>query len=41
MKTMDILKTIVAGDLKSGRCKQIIELMKVCDLFRSRSILET
>ena len=28
MKTMDFLKTIAARGLKSGRCKQLMELMK-------------
>ena len=40
VKTMDFLKTVAARDLKSGRCKQLIEYMKVCDKFRSRSSLD-
>ena len=31
MKTVDVLETIAACDLKVGRCKQLIELMKVCE----------
>ena len=31
MKTVDFSETIAACDLKVGRCRQLIELMKVCD----------
>ena len=31
MKTMDFSETIVACDLKAGRCRQLIELIKVCE----------
>ena len=37
MKTMGILETIAALDLKVGRSRQ---LMKVCNLLRSRSFLD-
>ena len=30
-KTVDFLETIVACDLKVGRCRQLIDLMKVCE----------
>ena len=36
---MDISETIAACDLKVGRCRQIIEFMKVCEYSRSRSFL--
>ena len=29
MKTVDLLETIAASDLKVGRCRQLIEIMKV------------
>ena len=29
MKTMDFSETIAACDLKVGRCRQLIELMKI------------
>ena len=31
VKTMDFLKTIAALDLKSGRCTQLMDEMKVYD----------
>ena len=31
MKTVDFLETIAACDLKVGRCRRIIEIMKVCE----------
>ena len=31
MKTVNFSETIVACDLKVGRCRQIIEVMKVCE----------
>ena len=31
MKIVDFSETIAAGDLKVGRCKQVIEIMKVCE----------
>ena len=32
MKTVDFSETIAACDLTVGRCRQLIELMKVCEL---------
>ena len=37
MKTVDFSETIAACDLKVGRCRQLIEIMKVCEYLRSRS----
>ena len=31
MKTKDFSEAIAASDLKVGKCRQIIELMKVCE----------
>ena len=31
VKTVDISETIAASDLKVGRCRQLIEFMKVCE----------
>ena len=39
MKTVDFSETIAAFDLKVGRCRQLIEIMKVCEYSRSRSLL--
>ena len=36
---MDFSETIAASDLKVGRCRQLIEFMKVCEYRRSRSFL--
>ena len=30
VKTVDFSETIAASDLKVGRCRQLIEFMKVC-----------
>ena len=30
MKTVDFSETIAACDLKVGRCRQLIEIMKIC-----------
>ena len=30
-KTVDLSETIAACDLKVGRCRQLIEFMKVCE----------
>ena len=38
-KTVDFSETIAACDLKVGRCRQLIEIMKVCEYWKSRSIL--
>ena len=40
MKTVDFSETIAACDLKVGRCRQLIEFMKVCEYRRSMSILD-
>ena len=40
MKKVDISETIVACDLKFGRCRQLIEFMKICENLRSRSFLD-
>ena len=39
MKTVDVSETIEACDLKVGRYRQLIEIMKVCEYRRSRSFL--
>ena len=39
MKTVDFSETIEACDLKVGRYRQLIEMMKVCEYRRSRSFL--
>ena len=31
MKTVNFLETFAASDLIVGRCRQIIEIMKVCE----------
>ena len=31
VKTMDFSESIAASDLKVGRCRQLIEVMKVCE----------
>ena len=31
VKTVDFSETIAACDLKAGRCRQTIEIMKVCE----------
>ena len=31
MKTVDFSETIAASDLKVGSCRQLIEVMKVCE----------
>ena len=31
VKAVDFSETIAASDLKVGRCRQLIEFMKVCD----------
>ena len=35
MKTMDFSETITASDMKIGRNRHLIELMKVCEYSRS------
>ena len=39
MKTVDFSETVEAFDLKVGRNRQLIEIMKVCEYLRSRSFL--
>ena len=34
VKTMDFSETIAASDLKVGRCRELIEIMKVCEYCR-------
>ena len=36
---MDFSETIAASDLKVGRCRQLIEFMKLCEYRRSWSFL--
>ena len=31
VKTVDFSETIAASDLKVGRCRQLIEVLKVCE----------
>ena len=40
MKTVDFSETIEACDLKVGRYRQLIDLMKVCEYLGSRSLLD-
>ena len=40
MKTVDFSETIEACDLKVGRYRQLIDLMKVCEYLRSRPLLD-
>ena len=40
MKTMDFSETIAVCDVKVGRCRQLIEFMKVCEYQWSRSFFE-
>ena len=40
MKTVDFSETIAAFDLKIGRCRQLIEFMKVCKFSRSMSFFD-
>ena len=37
VKTVDFSEPIAACDLKVGRCRQLVEFMKVCEYSRSRS----
>ena len=39
VKTVELLETIAACDLKVGRCRQLIEIMKVCEYLRLRPFL--
>ena len=40
MKTVDFSETIAASDLKTCRSRHLIEIMKVCEYCRSRSLLD-
>ena len=40
MKIVDFSETIAACDLKAGRCRQLIERMKVYEYSRSWSFLD-
>ena len=40
MKTVDFAETIAASDLKVSRSRHLIEYMKVCEYWRSRSFLD-
>ena len=39
MKTVDFSETIAACDVKVGGCRQLIEVMKVCEYCRSGTFL--
>ena len=39
MKTVDFSETVASCDLKIGRCRQLIRIMKVCEYSMSRSFL--
>ena len=39
VETLDFSETIAACDLKVGRCRQLIKVMKVCEYGRSGSFL--
>ena len=40
MKTVDFSETIEACDLKVGRYRLLTDFMKVCEYYRSRSLLD-
>ena len=40
MKTVDFSETIVASDMKASRSRHLIECMKVCEYWGSRSFLD-
>ena len=40
VKTVDFSETIAASDLTVGRSRHLIEFMKVCEYWRSRSFLD-
>ena len=40
MRTEDFSETIAACDLNVGKCRQLIELMKVCEYSRSIPFLD-
>ena len=37
MKTVDFSESVAVSDLKVGRCRQLVEFMKVCEYCRSQS----
>ena len=39
VETVDFSETIAVSDMKVGRCRQLIEFMKLCEYRRSRSFL--
>ena len=40
MKTVDFSETIAASDLKVSRSRLLIEFMKICEYWRSRSFFD-
>ena len=40
MKTVNFSESVAAFDLKVGRCRQLIELMKNCEYLRSMTFLD-
>ena len=40
MKTVDFSETTEACDLKVGRCRELMEFMKVCEYCRSKPFLD-
>ena len=40
MKTVDFSETIAASDLKVSRSRYLIEYMKVCEYYRTRSFFD-
>ena len=38
MKAVDFSETIAASDLKVGRCRQLIEFMKLCEYRRALEV---
>ena len=40
VKTVDFSETVAACVLKVGRCRQLIEFMKICEYSRSRSFFD-
>ena len=41
VRTVDFSENVAAWDLKVERCRQLNEIMKVCEYGRSRSFLYT
>ena len=40
MEKVDVSETIAACDPKPGRCRKLIDLMKICEYFRSMTFLD-